>query len=720
MKDAKLMIDVEKPVIALTFDDGPNTTTTVEVLDKLEKYGIVASFFVIGENISEETEDILKRAYRMGCEIDNHSFNHPVMSQMTKEEIEAQIIPTSEKIYEMTGKYPAFFRPPYIAIGPAMYENIKLPFICGYGAEDWEEKVSATERANRILNQAKDGAIILLHDMTGNHKTVEALDVIIPELKKQGYQFVTVSKLFEIKKVAPVVKPDLIFSCVPQTTVFQNPIIPGFHPDPSICRVGEDYYLVTSSFEYFPGIPLFHSKDLIHWEQIGHCITRNSQILLDKSGPNGMGVFAPTIRYHNKRFYVINTNVSSLPEGGGNFIIWTDDINGEWSEPVWLDLPGIDPSLFFDEDGRVYYTGSNGNIFMYEIDIKTGKLLSERLDIWTGTGGADPEGPHIYKINGYYYLLISEGGTSQCHMITMARSKNIMGPYESCPRNPVLTNRSLPLPVRAVGHADLIEAHDGSWWAVCLGIRTVPYPDRHHLGRETFLTPVRWDKDMWPVFGNNGSIDLNMEAVCLPEVKYPEKKSRDDFSKSNLDLSWNFIFNPDDTLWSLQEKKGWLTLKGNEVGLSDNDTSAWLGRRQEHMNCTARTKLLFRAEANGEEAGLSIFLNCTHHYEVALTMIDNHKKIIFRRQIGSLWKVENSIDYNEDEVILELNATPSTFNFSYIDKAEKSHFVGSGEVQYLSTEAGGRFTGTYIVLYATGNGKQCTNPASFNWFDYNY
>ncbi|BCN31089.1 glycoside hydrolase family 43 protein [Anaeromicropila herbilytica] len=501
---------------------------------------------------------------------------------------------------------------------------------------------------------------------------------------------------------------------------YQNPIIPGFHPDPSICRVGEDYYLVNSTFEYFPGVPIFHSKDLIHWELIGHCLTRESQVMLAKGFPNSIGIYAPTLRYYNGRFYMITTNITYSDTGSGNFIVWTDDPYGEWSDPIWIDLPGIDPSLFFDDDGRVYYTGTYQNIFLCEIDIETGKLIREKKDIWGGTGGCDPEGPHLYKMNGYYYLFISEGGTSQGHMLTVARSKTIDGPYIPCPRNPVLTNRSLSLPIKAVGHADVIQAHDGSWWAVCLGIRPVPYPDRHHLGRETFLAPVKWDDDMWPIFGNNGSIDIVMEAKCLPEVLVPKIEVRDDFDHSSFDYSWNFIYNPDPSLFSLTERQGFLTLKGNEISLDDKETSAWLGRRQEHMACTVRTKLKFDIVKDGEEAGLSIFLNCDHHYEIALTMVEDDKKIIFRRKIGSLWKVENSIPFSGDEVIFEMTATPNVYHFAYIDDTGNPVPVGQGEVHYLSTEVGGKFTGNYIVLYATGHGKKCTNPAYFDWFDYQY
>ncbi len=499
---------------------------------------------------------------------------------------------------------------------------------------------------------------------------------------------------------------------------YQNPIIPGFHPDPSVCRVEDDYYLVCSSFEYFPGIPVFHSKDLIHWEPIGHCITRNTQLRYAKGSPNCGGIFAPTIRYHNGIFYVISTNVSDVGYDGGNFFVWTKDPHDEWSDPVWIDLSGIDPSLFFDDDGRVYYTGTSDHIFMCEIDRKTGKCVGEKKDIWNGTGGNNPEGPHLYKINGWYYLLISEGGTELCHMITMARSINIEGPYESCSRNPVLTNRSRNLPIKAVGHADLFQAHDGSWWAVCLGIRPISYPFRHNLGRETFLCPVKWDETGWPVFGNDGTLDIQMYAECLPEYETQVLNSRDDFNKDELDFCWNFIYNPINKLYSLSNNKGFLTLYGNETALDEADSLAWVGRRQEHIECSAKAALLFRPVKEEEEAGLTIYMNNLHHYEIALTMKDGIRCIIFRRRIGSLWKVENMIPYEHEQIIMELKADSEYYYFSFSADGKTFTQAGKGEVQYLTTEVGGRFTGNYIALYTSGNRTVCTNPARFDWFEY--
>lgn len=497
---------------------------------------------------------------------------------------------------------------------------------------------------------------------------------------------------------------------------YKNPVISGFHPDPSICRVGDDFYIVNSTFEYFPGIAVFHSKDLINWTQIGYCITRKEQLWLEKKHPNCTGLFAPTIRYADGIFYVICTNVS----GGttdGNFIVWSENPEGEWSNPVFLRTPGIDPSLFWDEDGKVYYTGAEQGIFLCEVNPKTGEKLSEIQYIWQGSGGCCPEGPHIYKKDGWYYLMISEGGTEYCHMITMARSKQITGPYEACDRNPVLTNRSLDTAIKAVGHADLVEDKEGNWWAVCLGIRPFTYPFRHNLGRETMLLPVKWEEDQWPVFGENGMLPEIIETDLLDTVQKEKKGiARDDFSDKQLGLDWNFIYNPVSELWEL--KKGALILWGNEAGLSDTEAMAWVGRRQEHHNCIARTKLEFERRRDGEEAGITLYMNNRHHYEAALTRMDDREYIIFRRQIGTLWRIERQIPYEKDTAVFEVHCSKERYTFWYGPSKEELQYLGQGETDYLTTEVGGRFTGNYIGLYATGNGSRCKEGAKFKWFEY--
>ena len=314
---------------------------------------------------------------------------------------------------------------------------------------------------------------------------------------------------------------------------YRNPLLPGFYPDPSVCRVGEDYYLVNSSFEFFPGVPLWHSRDLVNWEQLGHVLDRRSQVELEGSRVSG-GIFAPTIRYHQGKYYMITTNVTH----GGNFVVCTEDPKGPWSDPVWIDQGGIDPSLFWDEDGKVYmqrtHTDENGEqcIGQFQVDLETGKALSEVRPIWYGTGGKCPEGPHIYKIRGKYYLMIAEGGTEYGHMETIARSDSIWGPFESCPHNPILTHRNINPrsgEFQALGHADLVEDGKGNWWLVFHGIRPSQFM-LHHMGRETMLAPVTWDENGWPVVGEEGKpILAEMEGPGEPEETLP-----DGFARQNL------------------------------------------------------------------------------------------------------------------------------------------------------------------------------------------
>lgn len=500
---------------------------------------------------------------------------------------------------------------------------------------------------------------------------------------------------------------------------YRNPILAGCYPDPSICRVGEEYYLVNSTFEFFPCIPVSHSRDLVHWKTISHCISRNSQLKIFEGSMNSTGIFAPTIRYHDGIFYVIVTNVAEGQEGSGNFYVWTQNPAGEWSDPVFLDTPGIDPSLFFD-DGKAYYLGTGApGIYMREIDLEAGGQLGEITQLWTGTGGAYPEGPHLYKKDGWYYLLISEGGTERCHMLTMARSRTIKGPYEACPYNPVMTNRSLPLPIESVGHADLVEDPDGNWWAVCLGTRPCGYPPRNQLGRETMLVPVDWSGD-WPVFGDHGRVLEEFETSLIPESAVEQDSLNefytDSFQEDELDLGWNYIYNP---IWSLYDKrKGSLGLKGNERCLRDAAAIAWIGRRQRHYISKTVVTLEFPCVQDGDEAGLTIFMNNRHHYEAALVCSGQKRKLIFRRQIGSLEKVEKEIDYEGSKVVLQLESDRDFYRFRYSEKEGIWKDLGEGEVQYLTTEVGGCFTGNYIALYSCGNGRCCETEAVFSEFTY--
>jgi alpha-N-arabinofuranosidase len=291
----------------------------------------------------------------------------------------------------------------------------------------------------------------------------------------------------------------------------KNPIIKGFYPDPSVCRVGEDYYLVNSTFNYFPGVPIFHSKDLAHWHQIGNILEREEQ--LDVSADTGTGIYAPTIRYHKGTYYMITTNMYK----GGNFIVTATDPAGPWSAPYFLgekEAPGFDPSLFFDDDGKCYYVGTRPNpetyryngdmeIWVQEVDLETMKLTGESMAIWKGAlkHAIWPEGPHLYKKDGYYYLLEAEGGTGPGHRVTVSRSKELFGNYEPCPYNPIMRQEDPDAAIQRCGHGDLVETQDGRWYMVYLCGRTVG--DGYSiLGRETALDPVTWTADGWPIVNN--------------------------------------------------------------------------------------------------------------------------------------------------------------------------------------------------------------------------
>jgi xylan 1,4-beta-xylosidase len=503
---------------------------------------------------------------------------------------------------------------------------------------------------------------------------------------------------------------------------FNNPVISGFYPDPSICRVGDDYYIVHSSFEYFPGVPISHSKDLVHWRQIGYCLTRESQLPLKKMRASG-GIYAPTLRYHNGTFYMVTTNV----DGGGNFYVTAKNPAGPWSEPVWLDQSGIDPSLFFDDDGKVYYCRHEGQgdgyIAQRTLNLETGKLEGPLRKIWGGTGGIWAEGPHVYKIKGKYYLMISEGGTSYDHMVTIARSDSPWGPYESNPDNPILTHRNRPdSPIHALGHADLVETPDG-WWMVCLGIR--PQGGRfHHIGRETFLAPVTWNEKDWPVVNGNGTLELTMPAPKLPQRTWKQPPARDNFDSDELAMQWNFLRNPYEGDFSLTDRPGYLRLNGSAVTFNDQDSPAFVGRRQTDFNCTASTLLEFDPKSENEEAGVVVRGFDRFYYTIGVTLRSGKRQVFFRKVIRG--EITDSIQYADVQpgpVVLSVKASPLSYEFSCKSSTGARIVLGTAltkdlSVEVIGFERGMCFTGAYFGMYASGNGRKCTSPADFDWFEY--
>lgn len=498
-----------------------------------------------------------------------------------------------------------------------------------------------------------------------------------------------------------------------QTEGYKNPVIPGFHPDPSVCKVGDDYYLATSSFEYFPGIPIFHSNDLINWKQIGFCLTRKSQVDL-KNTAIWSGIWAPTLRYNNGTFYMITTNVTN----GGNFYVTATNPAGPWSEPIFVDKPMFDPSLFFDEDGKVYYTrrGKEG-IVQAEIDINTGKLLDTLKTISYGFLSKDTEGPHLYKIGEYYYLLTAEGGTRALHMVNIGRSKSPWGPFEKNPNNPILAQHHTYGEIKSTGHGDLIEAADGSWWMVFLATRHYNYDAMSHLGRETFLAPIKWENG-WPVVSANVTEQLQVNANTLPQTPKIILPLKDDFDTPKLGFQYNYLRNPDSAFYSLTRKKGSLSLLGNKATLSEIQSPTFVGRRQADINFVVETKIGFKPEKPNEESGLTTFMNAQQHYDFFISKRKDKKVIVLRKTIGDI-SVETDVKTLEaDVVMLKVWANKDLYTFQYSINGKDFITVGTAIPQLLGPEITSSFTGVYIAMYSTGNGKINTNWANFDYFNY--
>ena len=514
---------------------------------------------------------------------------------------------------------------------------------------------------------------------------------------------------------------------------FRNPVIAGFHPDPSVCRVGDDYYLVNSSFQYFPGVPIFHSRDLVNWRQIGNVLDRESQLPL-KGATSWLGIYAPTIRYHEGTYYMITTNVG----GGGNFMVTATNPAGPWSEPIWLQQQGIDPSLYF-ENGRCYMVSNPDNtIMLCEIDPKTGRQLTESRPLWQGTGGRYPEGPHLYKKDGYYYLLISEGGTELAHKLTIARSKKIEGPYTANPNNPILTNCSMKgqgKKIQGTGHGDLVQAKDGSWWMVFLAYRNYG-GSYHHLGRETCLAPVEWKKGQWPVVNGGEPIDETSSGAVGRTTEKSEQSEKSDYSENsdNSDYSdnseaflsfvpsssgkpfelgpeWVFIQNPDSSKYDRhvvvdpqtgRAVGGSLRLFGGK-DLNANERPTFIGRRQESARMTVETIV----NSNDVEAGLSVYQINDGHMDLCV----NNGYVGVKCKLKNIHYVVSEQPVRSAAVKLRIRSDGEQYVFEYSDGGKPFRKLCELACSLVSTEVAGGFTGVVIGLFAQGQGY-----ADFGYF----
>ncbi len=499
------------------------------------------------------------------------------------------------------------------------------------------------------------------------------------------------------------------------TSGYTNPVVRGMNPDPSICRAGDDFYLITSSMYLYPGIPVYHSKDLVNWQMIGYCLTRPSQYFLDKNNNSPM-MYAATLRYSKGVFYMITTDVS----GGGNFFVTATNPAGPWSDPVTIDKGVFDPSLFFDDDGKVYYTRrgdfKDKDIVQAEIDIKTVKLLTPLKGISKGLVSTDTEGPHLFKKDGWYYLTMGEGGSRALHMQTIARSKSPWGPFEKDPDNPVISQHNAWwYHIRSIGHADFIDAPHGSSWAICLATRHSSYDAFSAIGRETFLLPVDW-KNGWPTVKPEHRYYLTVNAKVLPPQPWPMEPVREDFDAAHLALKWNMLAYPHTQWYSLTERPGYLRLHGSAEKLIQTTQVAFIGQRQKEMSGECATELQFTPTAANEEAGITVFQNANYHYDLFITLRDNKKVAVLRKNVGDLSQETNT-----------MQLSGNTQQFKIMIDADYYHFLvkqdtgwvelGKGITNLIATEVAAVWSGTFIGMYSTGNGMPCKQPADFAWFD---
>jgi len=492
------------------------------------------------------------------------------------------------------------------------------------------------------------------------------------------------------------------------TALLLNPIIPGFHPDPSVVAVGEDYYLVNSTFHYFPGVPVYHSRDLANWELVGNVLDRPSQLSL-KEATSHLGIYAPTIRYNDSTFYMITTNVGN----GGNFMVTATDPAGPWSEPLWLEQQGIDPSLYF-EDGRCYMVSNpDGVIMLCEIDPSTGLTLSPSRALWKGTGGRYPEGPHIYKHDGWYYLLISEGGTELAHGLTVARSRDIYGPYESNPANPIFTHCNAAgqgSDIQGTGHGDFFQAADGSWWTVFLAYRRFGGGEFHHLGRETFLAPVTWSNG-WPVINDGQPVSERMQVPMAAEPAKPASRDRHyafdglqagECPSKALGPEWLHIQEPVPANYLFQDGK--LVLKGTGTGLgagSWNPTA--LMRRQEAPDVFCETRVAVRKG----EGGLAVYQIFNGFASFTLRRHGGRTEAVVRFQIRNLSHEEAVVPVKGDAATLAVRAVGDQYEFLLDGRR-----IARLDSALLSTEVVGGFTGVTLGMYCV------EGTARFDYFDY--
>lgn len=481
--------------------------------------------------------------------------------------------------------------------------------------------------------------------------------------------------------------------------MYRNPVIPGFNPDPSICHVGDRYYIVTSTFEYFPGVTIWESRDLMNWSYCDSVLKTESHLDLDRS-PDSLGLYAATIRHHNGRFYMVTTNKYKK----FNFVVSAEDIHGPWTEPKFIWQTGIDPSLFFTEDGRCFYT-SNGEtdpytksrgIFGAFINPDTGEMLEDFKPIAESCGGTSTEAPHIYKRNDWYYLIIAEGGTGVGHHVCVLRSKDIHGPYEQYKNNPVLSHANRKgHDIQCTGHADLIDLGNDNWIAVFLATRRNTNVPLTTLGRETFMAPVTWTDDGWPIIGQNGLVELEMPDIVNAKQNDLQPLAID-FSKDLSAYPYFKLRVPKDSCYIQDKQNRTLTLKG------EDDLNTTLGHptmllfRQTQFNQTFTAKLDTKSLEG--TAGVAAWLQTNYHANLSIEKKDGKLIAKVQQHIHDLVSDRKCVEVNETET-LELRITATNESYSFQVNSQTIDEVSYAGLTTGCT-CGNCFTGTLFGIYS--------------------
>ncbi|KAM6480570.1 glycoside hydrolase family 43 protein [Trichoderma sp. SZMC 28011] len=536
-----------------------------------------------------------------------------------------------------------------------------------------------------------------------------------------------------------------LFGSIAQTTAhnssYFNPVLAGWHSDPSCTVVDDTFYCVTSTFISFPGLPIYASKDLVDWKLVSHAWNRESQLPGASWGTPDQqnGMYAATIRHHDGEFFVICQYLNA-PEGNIGVIFKSSDpySNVAWSDPVRFKPSNIDPDLFWDDDGKVYSVMAG--ITLQEIDLETGDLSQPPLSVWNGTGGTYPEGPHLYKKDDWYYLMIAEGGTELNHSITIARSRNINGPYDSYVNNPILTARGTDDYFQTVGHGDLFQDQEGNWWGMCLSTRSGPDWSIYPMGREAVLFPATWNKDEWPILQRvkgkmNGwrlpprnrdipgtgpfnddpdRYEFRLNSTIPPNLVYWRVPRQDTITTSNNGLR---------IVPSRSNLTGVIAASNSEadLSLSGRHGLSFIGRRQTHTIFDASVDLSFSPKEIDQEAGVTMFLTQFNHVDLGLVLLQNDdtaKPSLFLRfrAISGGSTVDYSLTrlpdhWGNSPLRLEIQAHNTThFTFSAMPSSDphKRITVGAASGSLLSGNTG-PFTGSLVGMFATCNGAGNNN-----------